>query len=362
MLKKKFYSMQFLLLLFCTPLLAQNIAINSTGAIPDASAMLDVQSTTKGMLIPRMTTAQRTAIASPAAGLLVYDNTTNSFWFKSASRWVELVDSSNNTWTKNSSNNVYVNNGENVGIGTNDPAVRLQVSNGTDIANGSGGFLQLGSSSNPNLAFDNNEIQARNNRSSANLYMQVGGGYLGVGTNNPEVKLQVSNGADVTASGGGYLQLGAGSVSNLAFDNNEIQARNNGAVSALYLQNNGGNLQIGSSGGSTTDVHINNGKLIQQPTGNFNMMPLCYGHIAANGSIISATPNVTVSKTSTGYSITASGINSNTILTATVNKGFTNTDIIYAKYSSPGKVSIIIYSAEAEDYMADDFSFIFYNP
>ena len=122
----------FLLLIsFAThsKLFAQNIAINSTGALPNASAMLDVQSTTKGMLIPRMTTTQRTAIASPATGLLVYDNTTNSFWFKSTSKWVELIDSSNNTWTKNSSNNVYVNNGENVGIGTNNPEVRLQVSN-----------------------------------------------------------------------------------------------------------------------------------------------------------------------------------------------------------------------------------------
>lgn len=36
---------------------------------PNASAALDVTSTTKGLLIPRMTTAQRTAIASPAAGL-----------------------------------------------------------------------------------------------------------------------------------------------------------------------------------------------------------------------------------------------------------------------------------------------------
>ncbi len=95
---------------------AQNIAINATGTSPDASAMLDVQSTSKGMLVPRMTTVQRTAIASPATGLLVFDNTTGSFWFKNTSKWVELIDSSNTTWTKNVSD-VYLNNGENVGIG-----------------------------------------------------------------------------------------------------------------------------------------------------------------------------------------------------------------------------------------------------
>ena len=44
---------------------------------PAASAVLDLQSTTKGLLLPRMTKAQRDAISSPVAGLAVYqtDNT-----------------------------------------------------------------------------------------------------------------------------------------------------------------------------------------------------------------------------------------------------------------------------------------------
>ncbi len=60
---------------------------------PNSSAMLDVQSTSKGVLVPRMTTLQRTAISSPATGLLVFDTTTQSFWFYSAA-WVELVSGS----------------------------------------------------------------------------------------------------------------------------------------------------------------------------------------------------------------------------------------------------------------------------
>lgn len=48
------------------------VSINTTGATPDASAMLDVSSTQKGLLPPRMTQAQRTAIAAPATGLIVY--------------------------------------------------------------------------------------------------------------------------------------------------------------------------------------------------------------------------------------------------------------------------------------------------
>jgi hypothetical protein len=48
------------------------VAINTDGTPPDASAMLDVKSTDKGLLIPRVTTAQRNGIAKPATGLLVY--------------------------------------------------------------------------------------------------------------------------------------------------------------------------------------------------------------------------------------------------------------------------------------------------
>lgn len=57
---------------------------------PEASSMLDITSTEKGMLTPRMTTAQRTAISSPANGLLVYDTTENAFYFYKSSAWSKI--------------------------------------------------------------------------------------------------------------------------------------------------------------------------------------------------------------------------------------------------------------------------------
>jgi hypothetical protein len=54
------------------------------------SAMLQVNSTTKGFLPPRMTTTQRNAIASPAAGLIVYDTTLNLPHFFNGTIWVSL--------------------------------------------------------------------------------------------------------------------------------------------------------------------------------------------------------------------------------------------------------------------------------
>jgi len=71
------------------------VVISNGAATADPSAMLDVQSDTKGMLVPRMTTTQRTAISSPATGLLVFDTTTGSFWFYNGSTWEDLSSVTN---------------------------------------------------------------------------------------------------------------------------------------------------------------------------------------------------------------------------------------------------------------------------
>ena len=76
-----------LCLIFITTGMQAQIAINTNAAAPNASAMLDISSTNKGMLIPRMTSAQRTAIVSPANGLMVYDTDVKSFWFYNGAVW-----------------------------------------------------------------------------------------------------------------------------------------------------------------------------------------------------------------------------------------------------------------------------------
>lgn len=55
---------------------------------PAPSAILDVNSTEQGVLLSRMTSTQRVAIASPAKGLMVFDTTTNSFWYYDGAFWV----------------------------------------------------------------------------------------------------------------------------------------------------------------------------------------------------------------------------------------------------------------------------------
>jgi hypothetical protein len=67
----------------------QFVAIGTTSS-PVASAALEVVSTSKGFLPPRMTTTEKNAIASPAAGLVVYDSTTNKLCCYNGSTWNDL--------------------------------------------------------------------------------------------------------------------------------------------------------------------------------------------------------------------------------------------------------------------------------
>ena len=64
------------------------VAINTDASLPDASAMLDIKSTSSGLLIPRMTTAQRTSIGSPAQGLMVYDTDLGAFVYYQSGQWM----------------------------------------------------------------------------------------------------------------------------------------------------------------------------------------------------------------------------------------------------------------------------------
>ena len=61
------------------------------GVIPNASALLDVQSTTKGVRMPNMTTTQKNAISGPAAGLIVFDTTLSKLCVYSGAAWQTIT-------------------------------------------------------------------------------------------------------------------------------------------------------------------------------------------------------------------------------------------------------------------------------
>jgi Protein of unknown function (DUF1566) len=89
---KKLFFFIALLLLFSSVLFAQ-IGINTDNSLPDNSAMLDVKSNSKGMLIPRLTQSQISAITTPANGLQVFCTTDSKIYVyvTSANIWKEVL-------------------------------------------------------------------------------------------------------------------------------------------------------------------------------------------------------------------------------------------------------------------------------
>jgi hypothetical protein len=66
-----------------------NLGVGTTS--PSASAILDAQSTTKGVRMPNMTTTQKNAISSPAAGLMVFDTTLSKLCVYTGAAWQTIT-------------------------------------------------------------------------------------------------------------------------------------------------------------------------------------------------------------------------------------------------------------------------------
>ena len=203
---KKIVSLFTFSLLFIACINAQSVGINNSS--PDASSIFDIKSINKGLLIPRMTTVQRTAIATPAKGLIVFDITTNELWFHNGIVWNVLSSgSTTNFWTAKGSD-IYNNNAGNVGIGTTAPANKLQIGTfaslsitGNDIAIGNGtqamSFYQ--SATNSGWYTTNN---------FALLPGVNGTGNVGIGIAAPLAKLHIAG--NVKIDGSNTLEFGAG--------------------------------------------------------------------------------------------------------------------------------------------------------
>lgn len=79
----------FLLLFIASFQLSAQVGIGTN--TPDNSAILEMQSTNKGILFPRLTSVQRLAINTPSSGLYVYDTNTKSLWYYNGTLWINTV-------------------------------------------------------------------------------------------------------------------------------------------------------------------------------------------------------------------------------------------------------------------------------
>lgn len=291
--------------------IAQNVGIGTS--TPNTSAQLDVTSTTKGMLIPRLTTAQRTAIASPTTGLLVFDATTESFWFKSAINWVELVDTSNNVFKK-SGNNIYTSGNTKVGIGISTPNYDLHIKQ----TNANIGLTDAATNkvSATITASDEDVIMNayRSTGTAGNIIFQrsgfIGGtplnaGNVGIGvpfTTAPTEKLQV-NGNIKMQNDDGRIVLHDGTA-----EKGEMFISGNDVGIGTSPGNTAGKLLLSTAGITRLTLGVTGELNRPVVTGTSNVLPLAFGRVSASGSILSSTGNFTVTKGVTGlYEITLTG-------------------------------------------------------
>jgi uncharacterized protein (TIGR02145 family) len=208
------------MLSLATRVSSQGVAISSDpNATPDPSALLDVQSTDKGVLVPRMTQAQRNMISNPATGLLIFQTDNEpGFYFNSgtpASPVWQGIAGSNDIWQL-SGNDVYRING-NLGLGTDSPTQKLDVDGQLRIRGGAPGAGKvLTSDANGSASWETpltlpsgSDLQTlRHDGTSwvADGFLRNSGSGLGVGT-NPQENTQLHLLRPMGNYGAGYTNI-----------------------------------------------------------------------------------------------------------------------------------------------------------
>jgi hypothetical protein len=314
-------------------LLAQNVGIGTT--TPNPKAALDISSTTKGLLVPSMTSAQRLAITAPPNGLMVYDTDKNEFYHYNGTGWKSILN--NTYWSRPITSRARIANPtDSVGIGLNSALERLDV---------------------------NGNIRSRNNLLVDNNITATG---------------SVQGGALIT--GGNLVVSGTGVVSGDLQTNADVVINNTTATMQLknsnvnkgYFQLSGDNVRMGTNSGNSTGNLIfrmnGNDRVVINPqgnmdldgkitrtavTGNAPLLPVCMGQVSSTGSIINGTGNFTVVRTGVGdYEISCSQFVSSSIIIVTPNNNLPST--FGSGYDSPG----ILFVFASGDM---SFYFIVYN-
>ncbi|MEP7252901.1 MAG: tail fiber domain-containing protein [Ginsengibacter sp.] len=272
---------------------AQSVGINTSS--PDVSAMLDVQSNSKGILIPRTSTLSRLAIANPAKGLMIYDTTKSSFFFYNGTAWNEISES-NTVWNVTGNANT---NPANDFIGTTDnTSLNFRVNNQPAGSIDPGIF-------NTSLGFQSLPASGSGGQNTAVGYQSLFSNTVGVrNTAFGCLSLSVNTAGNAnTAAGYQALYVNSTGNSNVAFGtfalfNNTIASGNTAlGYQSLYFNKTGNNnIAVGFQAlFSNTTGHDNAGIGIQALNANIN------------GYSNTAIGSAALTYNTSGYSNTATG-------------------------------------------------------
>ncbi|MFT3980728.1 MAG: hypothetical protein QM687_09690 [Ferruginibacter sp.] len=274
----------------------QSVGIGT--AAPNSKAALDISSTTKGLLIPSMTSIQRGLIGSAPDGLMVYDTDQHLFYHYDGGSWRKITNST--FWNNSTSRNYVYNTTDSIGIGTSTPTNRLDVNgnirtrdtlivDGRATIEGSAGVagnLGAGSlSTSGNLTVAGNSIL--NGTTTANGNVNVSG------TVNTDAAINIDNSSAI-------LQLKSNGVNKgfvqLSSDNLRLGTNSGNAQSIIFRLNGNDRTTMYASG----DINVD-GKVTRQAQTGFNdLLPIAYGRVKADGSIVSGSGNFTITYLSEG--------------------------------------------------------------
>lgn len=249
-----------------------NVGIGTT--TPNNSAVLDLTSTSKGFLAPRMTQAQRTAIATPANGLVVYQTDNSSgFYYYNGTSWVYGLNGTGvssfawgltgNSGTNPASNFLGTTDNQPLYFKSNNNTFLIINTNGSIQRDNSGNSrgveavdLQINRSANTQVASGNRSfIFSGDNNTASGVSSSVGGStntssgtnsFVGGGNNNE------ASGANSAIFGGQYLKLGASSFGFNASGAALIDLSSLGNIG--YIGN--ANLMIGNSDNTAREIRF----------------------------------------------------------------------------------------------------------
>jgi hypothetical protein len=287
------FKITLLFTMLTTNLITAQVAVNTDNSTADPSAMLEVKSNEKGVLIPRMTVGERNNISNPATGLMIYVIDDNRFHFYDGNGWMVIAVPD--------------------GDGNSNNELQSLSKSGTNItlSNG-GGTVSIidgdGSST--------NELDSKWVRNGFGIY-NLEDNRIGIGTNVPDSRLHIKS-PNTTGEETG-IKLTQGSSNSLFYhnENNDLILRKLSATNQLVLDTDG-NVGIGTDApGQALDVNgevrirggsPESGKILTAQDNNGNAL------WADPVSLNNATSVLEIETTSTGNGTDWSGLGADALL------------------------------------------------